>query len=173
VLAQITTGPVNTDDDEGALYNDGGDPAGVYTDYKIVNRYEKDRHLYMLPISSPGGFGGGNLAAFVQLAAPTLLWISDWTACRFNSKPEIPDPTLTDSNWVLLDEHYEPFMLTVAANGSTPLYRISGTFVYGNRNPSTATIDDINFPRPPWLKDPSEGRIVTPSDEEDDLIDEE
>ena len=137
------------DPDEGDL--------SIYTDYMITNRYEFDKHVYMLGITSPTGFEGDS-AAFVQLAAPTLLWIADWTAARFNKQPDIPSSSLLINSsqgvhWTLLDEHIEPVMLTIGADATTPLYRISGTYVYGCRNPNPLLVRNIRFPRPPWLKD--------------------
>ncbi len=147
----IETGDVTPTDNLAKYYNDGSDVA-IYADFRIRNRFEKDKHIYMLPVASPNGFQGASVA-FVQLASPTLLWICDWTACRFNVQPNIPDPTPTDLNWIVLDEHYEPATITVGPDGVTPLYRISGTYVYGHRNPSPTTINNINFARPPWLQD--------------------
>jgi len=155
VEAAIVQGAVTQDDDK-ALFPTLDDPFGIFTDYKIVNRYENDRHIYMLPISSPGGFSssqGTAQAAFVQLASPTLLWICDWTAARFNSQPQIPDTNIMDKRWILLDVHYEPAMVTVAADGYTTLYRISGTYVYGCTEPNDIPVNDLVFPRPPWLTD--------------------
>ena len=44
-------------------------------------------------------------------------------------------------------------MITVGADATTPLYRISGTYVYGCRNPDPTLVRNIRFPRPPWLRD--------------------
>lgn len=132
-------------------YIDPGEEQQLWTDFKIRNKFEKDHHRYMMGITSPNGFEGASVA-FVQLASPTLLWIADWTACRYNIQPDIPDPTPADTNWVLLDEHYEPTMLTVGADQITPLYRISGTYVYGHKNPASVTVSNINYARPPWLE---------------------
>ena len=96
---------------------------------------------------------GVNSVAFVQLAQPTLLWIADWSAARFNIQPTAPDPTPADPDWVLLDVHLEPSMLILAADAITPLYRLSGTYIYGHKNPAANTFDNINFSRPPWLSD--------------------
>ena len=150
------------DGDPEALYTDSGPDQSIWTDYMINSRYEKDRHTYMIPIASPTGFANVG-AAFCQLAKPTLLWIVDWTACRFNEQPDIPSPLLVTGLvtgngalpdfWILLDEHYEPAMVTLGADGVTPLYRLSGTYVYGCTDPSTVTTNDITFPRPPWMLD--------------------
>lgn len=149
---QVTYGQVPFDDNLGKYVQD---PTGaIYTDYQIINRYEKSQHRYMLGVTSTGGFAGGT-AAFVQLANPTLLWISDWTASRVGVPPEIPDPFLSaiQSGWVLLDEMVEPVSVVLISDGVNPIYRISGTYVYGKLNPSTILLNDIAYGRPPWITD--------------------
>src|SRR6267142_1460039 len=105
--ATIVIGEISSDDTL-ALWDGDADSQGIWTDFEVHNHYEKDGHIYMMPISSPVGFNpqnqqglappGGSLVnnqptqtvAFVQLAAKTLLWICEWTACKFNAQPEIP-----------------------------------------------------------------------------------
>ncbi len=145
-----------------------GDPLQVFTDYMVSNRYEKDGHVYLLPISSPTPFNGQS-CAFVQLAAPTLVWIADWTACCWTKQPQIPDPTPNSSNWVLLDEHYEPGMLEMGPDAFSPLYRISGTYFYGCVNPNATTVNDIQFGRPPYIS-PTVDRSVPTSTLKQNLI---
>lgn len=146
------------------------DPLAVWADYMITNRYEKDPHRYMLGTGTPGGAvspglpsGTQDTVAFVQLARPTLLWICRWTAARWQTKPDIPDPGVGDE-WILLDDHTEPAMVVLNPNGQTPLYRISGTYFYGHRNPSDAIIDDANYPRPPWIKEDAFERTLSTAD---------
>lgn len=152
-VAQIAVGNVSVSDND-AKWSDiaiGGD--GIITDYQINGHYEKDGKRYMAGVSSPDGFRG-NAAAFFQLAAPTLLWIVDWTAAKWGAQPEVPDPDgLVNSDWILLDDMYQPVSIVIGADGVSPFYRLSGTYVYGCRRPSDKTIDDIIFGRPPWLQD--------------------
>lgn len=149
--AQIIEGLVLPTDDF-ALY-ENIQQNKFFVDYQINNRYEKDRHLYMLPIASPNGFNGQS-AAFVQLAAPTLLWICDWTVSKLGEQPEVPDPNISPGfGWILLDDFWEPATAVPASDGVTILYRLSGTFVYGKISPNPLTHRDINFGRPYWLKD--------------------
>lgn len=136
--------------------------AGIFSDCQVINHFEKDRHLYMMGLTSPGGFNGASVG-FAQLASPTLLWIADWTVERQGSQPTFPDPTPYDSTWVLLYDLYEPGQVNVAADGVTPIYRISGTYIYGKTNPSTVTINDINYGRPPWLLDVYDRNVTTTS----------
>ena len=149
--SSVSFGLVPDDSTPAAYVESEPENSTIFVDYMIMNRYEKDRHVYMMPLTSTTGFLGSS-AAFVQLAAPTLLWIADWTACKYGNCPDIPDPNTANTGWVLLDEFYEPAMITVGADGVTPLYRISGTYVYGHVNPSDLTVNNINFARPPWLE---------------------
>jgi hypothetical protein len=144
--ATVSFGPLGTDDNN-ALYVP--ETSGIFSDYVINSRYEKDWHIYMMPITSPNGFQGASVA-FAQLASFTALWIVDWTAERAGDQPKVPQPWSNDPNWVLMDEHYGPSMLSLMGDGVTPIWRLSGTYVYGAKNPSTAM---PYYPRPPWMED--------------------
>ncbi len=139
-------------DKEDGLIEKNDDPFGIWVDYIVNNRFERDQHTYMAGVASPGGFQGAS-AAFFRMTAPTLLWICDWTASRFNSVPDIPNPDNSDPNWVLLYDVYEPTNVVPGQDSTTPLYRISGTYIYGHKNPSANVTDFIAFPRPPWMTD--------------------
>jgi hypothetical protein len=131
---------------EGALYDEDEISDGVWNDYWIVNRYESDGQIYMMPVTHPEGFDGDSVA-FVKLAGGTLLWISDWTAEKTGAKPSIPKPDLQDENIVLLDTIVLPAQVLKRPSGEI-IYRISGTYVYGFKNPSKAT---MYYSRPPWM----------------------
>ena len=147
--------------DFNALWQTDADSlSSVWADYTANSRYEKDRGLYMLGVGSPQGFQG-NSVSFVQLHAPVLLWIVDWTVSRQGAMPGIPDPASPGGNWVLLDDHYELADIALGPDGVSVLYRISGTYVYGCLRPSARTTDDVVYPRPPWLQDVVP-RLVTP-----------
>ncbi len=152
--AVIFVTPIDTNPDNDSKFIDGieDDPLSIYADYMIVNRYEKDKSIYMSGVTSPDGFQN-NKVSFFKLATDTLLWICEWTACRWDKQPEAPNTTPSDSGWVLLDEHYDLPKITVGAGGNSALYRISGVYVYGCLNPSANTPTQIRFPRPPWLAD--------------------
>lgn len=151
--AQVTVAPIQADDEEGH-FSEMADPTAIWADYMVINKYEDDQHVYMMGITSPNGDITGDTAAFVQLATKTLIWITDWTACRWKEKPEIPDPESRDPNWILLDAVYEPAQETIGPDGVTPLWRMSGTYIYGRKKVDTVrTLRTINFPRPPWLED--------------------
>ena len=160
----VKIGPLLATDTE-AKYRDQK-ASDVWNDYVITSRYEKDRHTYMMATAFNSDFsyslstvtGTTNTVqtpiTAVQLASPSLLWIVDWTCSRYNEKPWIPNPSLANNfAWVLLDEVFEPYQIQVAPDGVSPLWRISGTYVYGNMNPSAITIDDLLFPMPPYLLD--------------------
>ena len=154
--AQVEVGDVDFEDEAGksrSSFPDG--TTGSFNDYIVNNRFEKDSHRYMAGITSPDGFQG-NSVAFFQLASPTLLWIADWTACRFGNPPIVPDTTPRDSNWILLDDHWEPGMISLGPDGTTPIYRISGTYVYGHKRPNARTHRNVTFSMAPWV-DPAAG----------------
>ena len=155
--AKITVGNVSLPTG-GGKYTQPSSDNTVVADTKIFSRYEKDRGVYAAGISSPDGFKGDSVA-FFQLFSPVLLWIVDWTSCKVGAKPEVPDPTSKDSNWILLDENWEPSMMSLMPDGETPIFRLSGTFVYGCRNPKAKTNQNVTFPRPPWIQDSFDRKI--------------
>jgi hypothetical protein len=175
--ATITQGPVNLDFN--AQYTPDGGANAITADFFINSHYEKDGHRYMAGITSPDGFAGDSVA-FFQLASPTLLWVVEWTVLKIGETPPIPNPygpTVFDlgspnptiPRWVLLDDHYNPAMITVAPDGVSALYRLSGSYVYGCKNPSVISIADLEFSRPPWLADVFTRRI-SPGNLRDNLI---
>ncbi len=157
--ATVVEAPIDISD-PGVKYADSPNPLAVYSDYTIYCKYISNKHKYMLGITSPNGFQGAR-AAFVELASPTLLWVADWTALQSFETPKMPDPDPRDPNWILLDESYEPTSLVVYDDGSTPAYRISGTYVYGCVVPETQVIRNVSYPRPAWLDDAFERTIPT------------
>lgn len=126
------------------------EPDAIFVDYQVNSYYDRDKHTYMMGLTSPNGFNGQD-AAFVQLAKPTVLWIVDWTASKMGRQPVSPSST-PSVGWELLDEQLQPTMITVFADGVTPVYRISGTYIYGRRKPAATLNQDISFPLPPWLE---------------------
>lgn len=147
--AQVNLAGITFDDDN--VFAANATTNSIWDDYVLHGRYERDKHIYMMGVTSPNGFNGASVA-FAQLAAPTILWIVDWTAARSNEKPSLPDNTPYSNNWILLDEMIETDEITVAADGTTPEYRISGTYVYGCINPTPQLISSVSFGRPPWLQ---------------------
>jgi len=135
--------------DTNSIINQGNNQS-VITDYRVRSRFERDFRRYQLGITSPTGFLG-RTAAFVQLAAPTLLWVVDWTGCSFLDKPSVPDPYTVGLGWVLLDACLEPAAVTVAVDGSTPLYRLTGTYVFGHELPGPLVYSNVRFPVAPWI----------------------
>ncbi len=172
-IVTISTGVINPDD-FAAKYQSLSPDRSIFLEYRVENRFESDKHIYMLPVAAAAGTptftAGGGTAAFCQLAAPTLLLISDWTALKSLERPQIPTPAI-GSRWILLDEHHEPAMVILGADGVTPVYRQSGTYVFGCLDPSPLTIQDIAFGQPPWLiADGDVPRTVDPSQLFDGLI---
>lgn len=133
----------------------------IFVDYMMYNRYDHDLRRYMMGVAASTGFQGKTVA-FVQLASPTLLWVCEWTALKVGGQPEIPSPSV-DSEWVFLQAFPELPMENVApVDGKTPVYRISGVYVYGHTNPSVDTFGNVVFPHPPWLKTDGFARTLQP-----------
>lgn len=168
----VTTGPIEDDDTIGNYQE--GDTSAVWGDYVIINRMHQSRHVYMMGLTSSNGFAINGIlqtVAFAQLCNPTLLWIMKWTAKRSKVQPKIPSPIPADPNWVLLDRIPETRDVDVHLNGTTPIYRISGIYVYGHRRPSDDVINNIVFPKPAWMDDTGFDRILTPQVYESGLAD--
>lgn len=128
--------------------NDG---QGVYEECLIQNHYEKDRKTFQMGIASPSGFNGQSVA-FVQLCSPTLLWICNWTLTRIGAPPVVPSPAPLVSDWILLDDWWDPNQMEVpGVDGQSLYYRIAGTFVYGHPNPAPNTNANIVYPLSPWI----------------------
>jgi hypothetical protein len=155
-IVNISVGEIPPDDTNSLFVNYGTNPDSyIYPDYKIKGRYFADGKRFALPVTNPEGFNG-NTVVIVQLAPKLLLWVVDWTAFRNNECPAYPDyQNPPDKRWVLLDEYWEPFSVTVGPDGNPPMYRLSGTLTYVCLKPSTITTNDLRFSIPPWL-DPNQ-----------------
>lgn len=137
--------------------------------YKLRNRYYKDRHKYALAIATESGIPESqNTTAVITLARPTLIWVCSWSAEKTKVKPEVPNPESSNPLWELLDDFYNLDEVIVGADGEVPRYRISGTYIYACLRPSTLTINDLQFPRPPWIED-AFSRTVDPDELRSDL----
>ena len=139
-------------DDEQTLFAGsalGGSAPSCFDDYLIINRFESDGNRYLSGLTSPDGFDGDQVA-FWQLATETMIWICDWTVeVSSEQQPPMPAETAPDG-WVFLDKSMTPSSNMVQGDGGTPIWRISGTYVYGAKNPKTVT---PFYPRPPWITD--------------------
>lgn len=128
----------NTDDE--ALFVQR---TGIYQDFYTNHRYETDHHIYMMSIASPNGFQGAK-AGFVQLASPVTLLLVDWSVehlAEANEYPDYPDPaSLADDNTIHMDTIVEPATLTLSPDGRGVVKRISGTYVYGFKDPVQASL---------------------------------
>lgn len=145
----ITVGEVSKDGDT-SKYKVSETAAENFGDYRVICRYENDALTYVVPVTSPNGFLGSS-CAFCQLAAPTMILVADWTAERSLKPPRIPNPSAMPAGWVLLDRVFEPGVIELSPNGQTPVYRISGVYVYGLSNPHPLGTPDVTYPKPPWL----------------------
>lgn len=148
-IAQVIVGSV-TPDDSSAVHVPQTD--AFFTDFEVNSRYEECPNVYMAGNTSSAPYRGSTVS-FFQLASKTVLWIVDWTALRLGKQPLVPSKNPADSNWVFLYATPETEKVVTAPDGVTPLYRISGTYVYGHKNPPEDIYTLVTYPRPPWLPD--------------------
>lgn len=140
------------------------DYPGQITDYEVRSSYYKDGSLYLMGCASPRGFRGVS-AALVQLTAPTVLWVADWTAECTGAQPLAPAPSLLldrelrtlasrgSTTWVLMDEHLEAPQIRLDGDGRTSIYRLSGAYVFAALNPRDDLAEDVRFPQTPFVQD--------------------
>lgn len=141
---------MGSDEPDSAFIEDGrvASNGTLDTDYTIKHHYENDYHRFMMGVTAIN-----NGPAIVQLAGKTLLWVCDWTAASLGAHPVIPDSVPERiEKWVLLDECYVPVSVVAVTDGITPLYRISGTYIYGCLVPNAKAIRDVVFPVGAWMK---------------------
>jgi hypothetical protein len=162
----------NTEFDVDELNPVNNDAYSIWDDYEVHCTYDKNPHRYCMGTTDTTTSQPTNAAtvAFVQLSHPTLIWIADWTAARYNSKPFIPSADIGGSEWILLDERIDPGMITLDADGITPLYRISGTYVFGHTHPAAKLAKNVDFAIPPWVDADKFNRAVTDDMFQTDII---
>lgn len=157
----------NPPTDGAAQFSVQGDQ-GIWEDWYVRNTYPSSRHRYQLPLTSPNGFQGAS-CAFVQLAAPTAAWVCDWS-CEYRTNPgdypRYPDPVPNLNNIVLLDVVLMPDMVEQGADGTSTMYRISGTYYYGYKDAKKAV---FYHGRPPWMSQ-KVPRTVVQSKQTRDII---
>jgi hypothetical protein len=153
-----------------ARYQPHSPDLSFFTEYYVENEYENDQHKYMGGLTSPSGFNGSTVA-FVQLAMPTTLLVSKWTALKALNQPEYPTYQISDgSPWLILDAWFTPASMTTGSDGTTVLYRLSGVYIFGAKNPSAQITNDMNFPRPAWLNPAGVDRTLPATKQIPDLI---
>lgn len=142
----ITFGTVNTTDESAAFIAPIAG-LGLTTDYEVRAHFEIDKYIVGMPVTSPGGFNGNQVAA-CRLAVDTLYLVVEWTAeCR-GSEPQLPNPEPSDANYILAAEYHQSSMLRMMPDGQTAIYRTSGVYSYICLNPTAA---NLWHPRPPWM----------------------
>ena len=164
----VQQGPVTYDANPGQIA-DPGNYTGICVEYFFENSYENDRHTYMASQTSATPFNNSTVG-FVKVGNPTTLWICEWTACQLGAKPMAPNPIPESSGWVLLDVQPTLAGKSIVTDAQTPIYRISGVYVYGRKNPADNVYEDAVFPVYPWIAN-TEGRQMLTSDLKKGLID--
>lgn len=130
----------------------GGEPTsisdqtpGVYVWWECVSHHSRDEGVSVMPSTKPGEPGRK-----VRLHNPTHSVRCEFTARRAGGPPELPDPTQSDSNIVLIRSTVSPSSREVGPDAETPVYTTTGIYDYEYLD---ATRSEISEPIPPFMRD--------------------
>lgn len=125
--------------------------AGLYTNYLVTKRLENPPHVFQMPVakmvSSPAAS-----SVFIQTAAPAARMYVDWTAERVGGQPDLPTPNLRkpdgtpDTNAVLVGKTFGAANVEHGGDGENARYTISGTYIYGFKDPDVVTLTPAMTP---------------------------
>jgi hypothetical protein len=127
--------------------------------YFIRYRYTRDRNVLQLPTASPAGSGVG-ICSIVQYADPYRTVEVEWTAKSSIGVPPIPNPHHLDNNLVLVKETVNPRAWELAADGTTPVWLISGMYRYAVIDPSKTIFQTGFFP---FISSQEQGNALLPA----------
>jgi len=108
-----------------------------YIGYSIDVRISKDMNTFQLPV---GSSEKNAECRFASVAAPVSKKIVNWSVARAGKHPDLPDPDVGEDH-VLLNVVISPAVTTLAPDGNTERFSISGTYTYGLRKPLDFTKD--------------------------------
>lgn len=165
----IVIGNITPDDQSAHYIPDVGDDVVVWTDYVVHNHYKRNRSRYVLGVTAEEGFNG-DTAAFVQLSKGYLIWICDWSVEKIGESPDIPNPTPQDNRWRLLSDSLQANDVELNPDGESVTYRISGTYIYGNKKPDDNTFSEVDYPIPPWINPDVVDDSDLTNDDLDDIV---
>jgi hypothetical protein len=111
---------------------------GSYNVYDTKIRYYRPAGIMMGAIASPsstytpgGGSTGSPSSDFFRVSnAQTTVEVT-FHGERVNLPVQIPDPNVTNPNYVLLDHEITPSSPTVVADASTPVFACEGRYLFG------------------------------------------
>lgn len=107
----------------------------------------------------------------LQLFQPYTRRVVSWSIERFGCIPEVPDPTPTLDGYAVLSITISPVAMDEGIDGSTPIYRISGCYVYSLSLPVNPA-DPVPFSIPPWMNvQPDQNTQLIASDYTTGIID--
>lgn len=104
--------------------------------------------LYQQPDTSSAA---NPTSVIVQLYKPITRVTIQFICERYGCVPELPDPSPTLAGYALLKKNVSPVGMEVAADGTTPIYRISGCYMYAKTFP-TNDYDTLPFAIPPYIQ---------------------
>ncbi len=123
----------------------------------------------------------GGLTRVIQVSAPSVRHVVEWSAERVGAPPEVPPEEHPDPNFTLLDSHWVPGVVDIGADGVTPIFTASGRYEYAVVDPSKLEAGAVFTPAAaevygrgtapvlaggPVLIDPTSTAVLTTGDQE-------
>lgn len=153
VTASVTNSDVDSfgDTDLIALYEDeqGPDESGVYEFYELVAAYTDTSGDVVMP---PTGVGeNANVGTRVKVLGSQVKLRLTYSASRVGARPALPSTDLGD-NWVFTKRVRGIDGFTLAADGVSVKYVVSGAMEFTALDADQALESEIIAPIPPFLR---------------------
>lgn len=113
-----------------------------HTSYQYVRQYTRAGGLMQIAVAGTDGDACSIVKASAQYEQLVILW----DATRVNALPILPATDTGDTNEVFADQQIGAWMPGLMADGVTPLFRISGAYLYFLRVPRTTTFPLVYGP---------------------------
>lgn len=109
---------------------------GHYGEYSVQTHYASDMGVLPVPLSVPAQ--DGTTVRYVTVSGHVMQKEVHWQVSRKKLKPQLPSPTPSSSNEVLLRQIISPCIPhQTELDGTTITYVVSGVYIYGLRRPIT------------------------------------
>jgi hypothetical protein len=128
---------------------------GIYGDYNISEAYETDYHTLQMPKATTADHN----ASFAVVAQPTMKKVVNWTATKANDWPDLPKAETSDPNEILLFKYVTGRNIELAADQLTPVYIITGRYIYAYVDPDLV---NMYVGVPPYVDWPISDSAIPP-----------
>lgn len=112
---------------------------GVWKDFQMSTTYQMDPGVLQIPVAGPDG----TPSVFVKTHARTMRKIVSWRAMKQGDQPDMPDPNAIGNNDVFVGFTMPVIAPVLDASGLRHFWSVSGTYVYGMRQPISPTVSGL------------------------------